>query len=108
MEDKLRRKRNLGGIYLAGTYIVLAAALYGITAYSSSVHPDDGLQWIPFAMLASPWFEINAYLLFPGLILNMLILFAVGMIVGAIQRGDFKQETPRQKVEGPKSPESPA
>ena len=108
MEDRPQRKRNFGGIYLAGTYIVLVSAVYGLTAYSSYMHPDDGMQRIPFALLASPWFEMSQNLILPGLIVNALVLFAIGTIAGAILRGNFRKKAQHGEPETPKSPESPA
>ncbi len=77
MDDKPKPRPNRAGIYAAGTYALIAAALYGLTAYLSWKHPDDGLQWLPFMLLASPWVEINQNFLIFGLIVNTIFLWAI-------------------------------
>lgn len=71
--------RSRAGVYVAGVYILLAVGIFVLTAFG---HHDDGMEWIPFALLASPWFQIGQRLLIPGLIANAILLYAIGTIIG--------------------------
>jgi hypothetical protein len=66
------------GICLAGLYAIVVVAVYCLIRSSP---PDDGLEWIPFVMLAMPWFRIAPELLIPGLLLNAAILYGIGAFV---------------------------
>ena len=87
-----KKRHNLIGVYAAGSYVFIVVALGGLTAYSSYAHPDDGMQWIPFMLLASPWVEMNQHLLIFGLIVNTIFLWAIGSLIETIRRGEFMKK----------------
>lgn len=80
-------KPNRLGICFAVTYLVIAVAVYTITAVTTK--PSNvGLDWIPFFMLAMPWSKIDARLLLPGLIINAGILYLLGTLLGKFRRSN--------------------
>jgi hypothetical protein len=73
------------GCYGAGTYIAIVALVYAVTALMT--RPDDlGYDAIPLRMLAMPWLGIgHAPEFFPGLILNAVLPFGVGTMLGLVR-----------------------
>jgi hypothetical protein len=66
-----------------------SCSFYSYTSFTTK--PDNvGLDWIPFVMLAMPWYAINSQFLFPGLIVNAGILFFLGTLVEKVRRRIFQ------------------
>ncbi|MBT9331348.1 hypothetical protein [Paracidobacterium acidisoli] len=81
---KKSRKGRLG-IYLAAGYIVLVVAVYILTA--ATTKPSNvGLDWIPFVMLAFPWYQMDIHLLLSGFVINAGILYLIGTLAGTLWR----------------------
>jgi hypothetical protein len=85
MKCELKNRPNRLGIYAAATYLFIVALVYVLTAYTGKTD-DTGLEWIPFVMLAMPWPKIDARLLLPGMIINAVILYLLGTLVGKFRR----------------------
>jgi hypothetical protein len=84
-KDPRRRPRARFGVWLAGIYFVLTAALFMVTALGTK--PDNvGLDWIPFMVLAMPWSRISAAMAIPGVFLNTLALLLMGTVLEKIWR----------------------
>jgi hypothetical protein len=71
------------------SYAFIVVLVYSYTSFTTK--PDNvGLDWIPFVMLAMPWYAINPQFLFPGLIVNAGILFFLGTLVEKVRRRIFQ------------------
>jgi len=80
-----KRRRSVLGSWLAAIYIVLVIAVYVLIA--SVTKPDNvGLDWIPFVMLAMPWYGLAPQLLIVGFILNAAILYFLGFLMETVWR----------------------
>jgi bacteriorhodopsin len=91
MDEAPKRRPNWLGAKVAGTYAVLVAGLFALTAHVST--PSDmGYGWIPLILLAMPWTAARQDLLIAGLILNTGILFLVGTIVGSLRGTTCEKE----------------
>lgn len=75
---------NRTGFGFAAAYVVLVVVVFGVTAATSSPS-KAGLDWIPFTLLAMPWFLLDARLLFPGLVVNTALLYVLGSLVHAVR-----------------------
>jgi hypothetical protein len=84
-ETTPKRRWNVLGAWLGGTYLVLVVAVYILIA--SVTKPDNvGLDWIPFVMLAIPWYALAPKLLIVGFILNAAILYLLGVVIELVWR----------------------
>jgi hypothetical protein len=81
--------RSRLGSWFAGIYAVLVVAVFALTAATTKAD-NVGLDWIPFVMLAMPWYRLNPYLLFPGFIANAIILYVVGALIEKLWRAVAK------------------
>jgi hypothetical protein len=89
VEATLKARPNRVGIYAAVSYAFIVVLVYSYTSFTTK--PDNvGLDWIPFVMLAMPWYAINSQFLFPGLIVNAGILFFLGTLVEKVRRRIFQ------------------
>jgi hypothetical protein len=88
METELKGRPVRLGIWFAAIYIVIVAGVYVMTSTSK---PDEfGYIWIPFLMLAMPWYSFIARFFtpnwlmpaIPGFVLNAGILFLAGTLLG--------------------------
>jgi hypothetical protein len=86
MKPAEKARRFYLGIFLAAFYVVIVAAVYCLIRNSP---PDDGMEWIPFVMLAMPWYKMGPQLLIPGLVLNAGIFFGIGTAIEVIWRRNF-------------------
>jgi hypothetical protein len=85
LETAPKRRRSVLGACLAGAYLVLVIAVYVLIA--SVTKPDNvGLDWIPFVMLAMPWYALAPQLLIVGFIVNAAILYFLGAIIEIVWR----------------------
>lgn len=64
LESAFKHRKDRTGIHFAAAYIFLVTVVYMFTACTTK--PDNvGYDWIPFIMLAMPWYSFNASLLYP-------------------------------------------
>lgn len=91
MQSERKRRPYRLGIYLVVLFVFLAVAVYAAIALSS--HGDDGLEWIPFVLLAMPWLRMGQAqeFLFPGLIANAVILYLLGTLLEKVWRSVFRK-----------------
>ena len=84
METAPTRRRIRLGLGLVAAYLVIVIAAYALATLGK---PDEfGYRWIPFFMLAMPWYIITEHVFdpnslsaaLPGFILNAGILFLAG------------------------------
>jgi hypothetical protein len=79
-----RRKARLG-LWLGCIYLALAAALFLVTLLTTN--PGNvGLDWIPFVLLGMPWSRHDMALAVPGVLLNAVILWALGTALQVLVR----------------------
>ena len=84
-ETAPKRRRSVLGSCLAIAYLVLVVAVYVLIA--SVTKPDNvGLDWIPFVMLAMPWYALAPQLLIVGFMLNAVILYLMGVFIELVWR----------------------
>ena len=84
-ETAPKRKRSVLGSCLAVAYLLLVIAVYVLIA--SVTKPDNvGLDWIPFVMLAMPWYALAPQLLIIGFIANAAILYGLGALIEILWR----------------------
>jgi hypothetical protein len=70
---------NRGGFCVAVFYLFIVVFVYA--SISLTTKPSNaGYDWIPFMLLAMPWYGINTGLLFPGLIANAGISYLLGIL----------------------------
>lgn len=85
-------RRSRLGSWIAGIYAALVVAVFALTA--ATTKPDNvGLDWIPFVMLAMPWYRLDIHLLFPGFIANVIILYFVGAVIERLWRYAVSKKT---------------
>lgn len=83
--EKGLRRWSVTGAWFSAIYIVIVLTVYTLTALTTV--PDNvGLDWIPFVMLAMPWYGMNAQLLIVGFVLNAAILYLLGGLVETVWR----------------------
>ena len=88
---KAAKQALRSGIYAAAFYVVIVVAVFALIA--ANTKPDNvGLDWIPFVMLAMPWYRLNPQLLIPGLIANAVILFLLGTLLDWLMRYIFRRK----------------
>ena len=85
MNAELKARPNRLGIYIAVSYILIVLAVFAATALAPH---DDGMEWIPFVMLAMPWVRMGRAqeFLLPGLFLNVFILYLLGTVFEIARR----------------------
>ena len=67
-------------MYLAGFYCAIALLIFVLTEVTT--RPENvGYDWIPFVLLAIPWYWINPRLLVVGLILNAGCFYLLGVMI---------------------------
>jgi hypothetical protein len=70
-------------MWLAGFYCAIALLVYVLIA--ATTRPENvGYDWIPFVLLAIPWYRINSRLLVVGLILNAICFYLLGVMIHKI------------------------
>jgi hypothetical protein len=80
LKTTLRSRINPGGFCVAATYVLIVIAVFLFTA--ATTKPGNvGLDWIPFALLSMPWYGLNTWLLFPGLIANACLMYILGTLM---------------------------
>jgi hypothetical protein len=85
LKATLRNRVNPGGFCVSATYILIAVAVFALTAFTTK--PSNvGLDWIPFMLLSMPWYGLNPWLLLPGLILNACLMYLLGTLLHAFWR----------------------
>ena len=85
MKGILTDRGNLGGFYLAATYVLIVVFVFALTA--STTKPSNvGLDWIPFVLLSMPWYALDVRLLVPGLIVNTGLMYLLGTLLHALWR----------------------
>jgi hypothetical protein len=76
----LKNRVNPGGFCVAATYVLVVVAVFALTALTTK--PSNvGLDWIPFVLLAMPWYFLNPRLLLPGLIVNTGLMYLLGTLL---------------------------
>ena len=80
-ESGVKRRWSRVGLWLGGTYFLLTAAVFVLTA--ATTKPDNvGLDWIPFVELAGVWwYRIHPWLLCPGVFVNSAALYLIGWLI---------------------------
>ena len=76
---------NPGGFCVAAAYVLIVVAVLVLTALTTKVS-DVGLDWIPFVLLAMPWYAFHNQLLLPGLIANAGLLYLLGTVLERFSR----------------------
>ena len=66
-------------------YCLLAILVYTYTA-ANTKSENLGYDWIPFILLAMPWYGINPRLLIPGLIINAVVFYFLGVLLNKVWR----------------------
>src|SRR5215475_4601213 len=85
LKAKLRSHVDPCGFRLAAIYVLAVVFVFALTALTTK--PDNvGLDWIPFVMLASPWYFLNPRLVLPGLILNVGLMYLLGALLHTRRR----------------------
>src|SRR5215472_9153775 len=80
LKAALRNHVDPGGFCVAATYVLAVVFVFALTAYTTK--PSSvGLDWIPFILLASPWYFLSPRLLLPGLILNVGLMYFLGTLL---------------------------
>lgn len=73
------------GLWLGGMYLLPATAVFVLTVLTTT--PDKvGLDWIPFMIIAMPWSGLNQTFAIPGVLLNAVILWALGTSLQVLVR----------------------
>jgi hypothetical protein len=79
LKATLRNHVNPGGFCVAATYILIVVVVFAISAYTTK--PSNvGYDWIPFILLAMPWYWLHTQLLLPGLIANSVFVYLLGTL----------------------------
>jgi len=69
------------GLFTAGLYAVIVVGVFTFTWINTK--PENvGYDWIPFILLSYPWFNIFAGNPLPGFVLNAVILYMAGALLG--------------------------
>jgi hypothetical protein len=80
LKAKQRSHVDPGGFRLAAIYVLAVVFVFALTALTTK--PDNvGLDWIPFVLLAVPWYLLDTRLLLPGLILNVGLMYLLGTLL---------------------------
>lgn len=82
----LSSRLDRGGCYFASAYVVLVVVVFTATAATTD-RSKVGLDWIPFTILALPWFALDARLLVPGLIANTVLMYFLGAALHRVWQG---------------------
>jgi hypothetical protein len=83
--DSVPKRPARFGLWLAGLYVLLAAGLFVVTAVTTT--PDKmGWDWIPFFSLSLPWSGMDRRFWILGILLNGVILWALGTAVQKLVR----------------------
>lgn len=86
----LRVRVNRGGFRVASFYFFVVVIVYVYTSLTTK--PSNvGYDWIPFILLAMPWYAISATLLLPGLIANVGISYLLGSLFDKVWRRIFRE-----------------
>lgn len=73
------------GLSVSLLYSLLVILIYTYTA--ANTKPENlGYDWIPFILLAMPWYRINPRLLIPGLIINAVAFYFLGVLLRKVWR----------------------
>jgi hypothetical protein len=84
-ERKLKNLINLGGLCVATAYMLVVILVFVVTAVNTK--PSNvGLDWIPFVLLAMPWYAMNPQLLLPGMAANAAIMYLLGTVLQTFWR----------------------
>jgi hypothetical protein len=76
----LMRHINPGGLWLGAIYLIAVIVAYAIIAYTTK--PGNvGYDWIPFVLLAMPWYRLYPPLLLPGLLINTGLMYLLGTLL---------------------------
>ncbi|HYK63245.1 MAG TPA: hypothetical protein VEV85_27660 [Bryobacteraceae bacterium] len=85
LKATLRNRLNPGGLCVAAAYVLVPVAVFVMTALTTK--PDNvGLDWIPFVLLATPWYFLNPGLLLPGLMVNAVLMYLLGALLHMLWR----------------------
>jgi hypothetical protein len=83
LKATLRNRVNPGGFCVAATYVLTAVVVFALTTYTTK-RDSVGYDWIPFVLLAMPWYRLNTQLLLPGLIANAGLMYLLGTLLHAL------------------------
>lgn len=83
--QKAHQMRNRIGIWFAAVYVLVVITAFVVTAINT-LPGNVGLDWIPFWSLALPWSRISMQMLLPGFLINALIFYLLGWMLGALTR----------------------
>lgn len=80
---------NSGGFRVASTYVLIVVIVFALCTLTA--RPENvGYDWIPFILLAMPWYRLNPQLLVPGLIANVGLMYLLGSLLHMIWRRVFR------------------
>jgi hypothetical protein len=80
LKPVLRNHVNPGGFCVAATYVLVVVVVFAVSAYTTK--PGNvGYDWIPFVLLAMPWYRLHTQLLLPGLIVNASLMYLLGTLL---------------------------
>ena len=71
---------NPGGFCLAAIYVIAVVVVYATIAYTTK--PGSvGYDWIPFVLLAMPWYGLYPPFLLPGIFINIGLMYLLGTLL---------------------------
>lgn len=86
----MKHRLNPGGFCVATAYGLIVVFVYALTA--AFTKPSNvGYDWIPFILLAAPWFWVDHRWLIPGVIVNTAAMYLFGVLLHALWRRIVKQ-----------------
>ena len=90
LKATLRNRLNPGGFCTAATYVLIVVGVYATTVLTTKPGSLD-YDWIPFMLLAMPWYWLYRWLLLPGLIVNAGLMYLLGTALQTFWRRVVEQ-----------------
>jgi hypothetical protein len=83
------------GLILTFLYLLIVAGVYLVTALGPA---EDGLEWMPFVLLAMPWYGLNhtSASLFFGLLANAGLVYLFGTLIARLAQFRVDKDTQEQ------------
>ena len=75
---------------MAAIYVIAVVVVYAVI--SNTTKPENvGYDWIPFVLLAMPWYRLYPPLLLPGIFINIGLMYFLGTLLHMLWRRVIKQ-----------------